>query len=430
MSTDTIAHPTYSDSQMVVATLRSIPNSAPWLGQTTYLVDQSGHTTAVLAQTDRPTVGVTLAPVPYTTQTPTSLPSSIVSSLPSGWAYEGCYNDVTPDERVLSLRQPDNSNLTVQTCVWSCYELGYSISGLENHRQCFCGNAILNGGTLANWDFDCNRSCSGNGTEICGGNDKLSVYSNRTLTTSQSAAAQTSQLTTSTPTIAPTLTGTTPRSPRPVATIAAAVIGAVVGIAIMVVLLILYFRRRTKRNRPRTKFEMQTSHPTQAWPLSDRIPSWEDFMKETEEHHTGLDQSAMLPLERNGSGLGLETSHFGSRFPELRESHERLWHDNQESPHSDWKSSDTYLTPPARYPRRQRGPSRALADQPTSILKRPAPTRTTNTARSRSDHEDEQGSRGIPGTRNLARAKKCVRFGVNQIREFGRSPFIGHGSEP
>ena len=410
MGKETVTNVIYSDSQMVVVTIASLPNTAPWLGQTTFLVDSLGHTTAVLAQTNQPTSGVTLAPVPYTTQAPTLLPSRPASKLPLGWVYEGCYNDVYPPRRVLSLKQPYDSNLTVQACVWSCHQLGYSISGLENSKQCFCGNDILNGGTLADWDFDCNRPCSGNGTQICGGSDKLSIYSNRTLTASQSAPAQTSELTTSaTPTIAPSPTGATARAPRPAATIAGAGIGAIMGITVMVAL-IYCVHRLMKRNRIQIKSRVQKDN-TEAWPLADRVPSWEEFMKDIEGR-----------CDRSTSGLGLKTADFGYRpsLPELRERYEQLRRQKQQLVHIGSIPSDAYFASPARC---------SPPHQPTSILKHPTRDRTTNKAQTILDDEDEGGPMGVPATKNLALAKKCVRFGVNQIREFGRSPFIGHGSD-
>ena len=406
----------YSDSQMVVVTIESIPNSAPWLGQTTYLIDAMGRTIAILAQTDQPTGGVTLAPVPYTTQAQVQapLPSETASTLPSGWAYEGCYND-SIHAPVLSLKQPYDTNLTVQTCVWSCYQQGYSISGLEDRRQCSCGNAILNGGTLADWDFDCNTTCSGNEEEICGGTKKLSIYSNRTLTISQSLPGQSSELTNVAPTVAPSPTAAISRTSIPTGTIAGAVVAAATGITLAVAL-IFCIRRRIKRNHVQWESRMQTSpYYTQTWQLADRVSSWEDFTKES---------------EANSHGLGLRCANFGSyhSFPELKARHEQLRRTQQPSSHVGFESADRHLASPARYPGSQRAPSRTPLDPPTSILKTPTPTKLTNKARAVLVGEDEQDPRLVPSIKNLGLAKKCVRFGRNQIREFSRSPFLSHGS--
>ena len=406
----------YSDSQMVVVNLESIPDSAPWLGQTIYLIGPMGHTTAFLAQTDQPTIGVTLAPVPYTTQAQAQapLPSETPSSLPLGWAYEGCYNDWLP-ARVLSLEQPYNTNLTVQTCVWSCYQLGYFVSDLEDGKKCFCGNDILNGGTLADWDFDCNTTCSGNENEICGGRKSMSIYSNRTLTISQSVPAQSSELTNVAPSMAPSSTAAISRTPIPAGTIAGAVIAAVMGITLAVALIFLV-RRRIKRNHFPTTSSMQKSpNNTQGWQLADRVASWGDSTKET---------------EANSHGLGLRSANFDSyhSLPEMRERDERLRRKQLPSSHVSFGSGDRRLEYTTTYPRPQRAPSRAPLDPPTSILKNPTPTKPTNKARRTLAGEDEQDPEALPSTKNLGLAKKCVHFGRNQIREFGQSPFLSYGS--
>lgn len=56
----------YTDSFMVVIDIGEPPTLSPWLEETTYLIDSSGHTTAMVAQTDQPTAGVALQPVPFT----------------------------------------------------------------------------------------------------------------------------------------------------------------------------------------------------------------------------------------------------------------------------------------------------------------------------------------------------------------------------
>lgn len=425
MGTSTI----YSNSQLVVIDIGSVAATAPWLGQTTYLIDKSGHTTAVLAQTDQPTQGVTLKPVPYTTQVQTALPSTTAGDLPSGWTYRGCYIDY-PHSRVLPVEQPGNTKLTVQSCVSTCYQLGYSVSSLGSSTQCFCGNGIHNGGTLAPSDSDCNLPCSGNAKEVCGAGNRQSVYSNATLTSIQPAAVQTSRPTTTAPSIAQSPTGATSRTPIAV-TVAAAVIGVLAGIAI-VVALVYYLRRRMRSTRPRTKSLPQISQDTaHSWPPADQVPSWEVFVRATEEYYARFGECATHFSEGKGLGLGLGRNQAVSRpsIPELREKYERLQLNSQITAQARSKSSNTYDTLPAGYSPPTKAPVQAHLGQPTSILKHPAPTEIANMAHGMLETEDERGARGISATRNLALAKKGVRFGVNQIREFGRSPFMGHGSE-
>lgn len=56
----------YTDPYMVVVDIGVVNPTEAWLQETTYLIDQAGSTTAMIAQTDQPTMGVSLQPVPFT----------------------------------------------------------------------------------------------------------------------------------------------------------------------------------------------------------------------------------------------------------------------------------------------------------------------------------------------------------------------------
>ncbi len=81
----------YTDPYQIVIDIGGVPPTQQWLQETTYLIDQAGHTTAMIAQTDRPTRGVSLQPVPFTPvhagvapSAPTSSPISTDSHAKSG----------------------------------------------------------------------------------------------------------------------------------------------------------------------------------------------------------------------------------------------------------------------------------------------------------------------------------------------------------
>ena len=152
----------------------------------------SSSTKAASSVTPSATIKTTSSVASLTSSAPATS-TSTASGLPSGWAYKGCYID-NANGRVLPFQLPDNSTLTVEFCVQSCYQLGYSVAGMEYSTQCFCGNAIYSGGTLASSDTDCNMACGGNAKEKCGAGNRLSTYSNGTITTYQPAVAQTSGL--------------------------------------------------------------------------------------------------------------------------------------------------------------------------------------------------------------------------------------------
>lgn len=113
----------------------------------------------------------------------TSTTSTIAAptSLPSGWAYKGCWVD-NNNGRAMSFQQPDDNQLTVESCVSACSKAGYSVAGMEYAYQCFCDNFLRNGATNAS-EADCSTSCAGNAGEKCGAGNRLSVYSNNTVLT-------------------------------------------------------------------------------------------------------------------------------------------------------------------------------------------------------------------------------------------------------
>ena len=337
----------YSDAQYVIVDIGSAPATAPWLKQTTYLIDSSGQTTAFLAQTGPAKPGVTLTAVPYTKSQPTQ--GLTITPVP--------YKSSQSTKGVTATTVPDTSSAQVFTL----------------------SSAVPFG-----------------------------LPQGPTTTSPASTQHQTKA---------------SPQTPRNVV-VDAAVIGVLAGIAI-VVALVYYTRRRIRLRRLETKRLLQTSEDTaEEWTPVHELPHWDMFVKETQQYHTRSKESAMDFREGNGVGLGIERNQVVSwpSIPELREKNEQLARSRS-------GSSNTYIQRPAGYPLPAKPPTQANIGQPTSILKRPATNGIANVAQGVVGNEDERGPRRISATRNIARAKKGVRFGVNQIREFGRSPFIGHGSE-
>jgi hypothetical protein len=92
--------------------------------------------------------------------------------------YGGCYSD-TGSTRALDIMAYDNSANTIEMCTDTCVSKGYTIAGLEFGSQCYCGKQ-LKAGTTKVIENSCTTACSGNSTEICGNNNRLSVFSNGT----------------------------------------------------------------------------------------------------------------------------------------------------------------------------------------------------------------------------------------------------------
>ena len=67
-----------------------------------------------------------------------------------------------------------NDHVTVHNCKEFCLNFGYAFAGVENARECFCGQTPP---TELIQDSECDRECKGDNTQICGGSWALNVYS-------------------------------------------------------------------------------------------------------------------------------------------------------------------------------------------------------------------------------------------------------------
>ncbi|KAH9946755.1 hypothetical protein B0H21DRAFT_388973 [Amylocystis lapponica] len=97
------------------------------------------------------------------------------STLPSGWREIGCYTDNTASRTLTGAYYTSTTNMTVESCVDYCNSQSYIYAGVEYAQECYCGNALDNGGSSA-IASDCNSPCTGNADEICGAGDFLSLY--------------------------------------------------------------------------------------------------------------------------------------------------------------------------------------------------------------------------------------------------------------
>jgi hypothetical protein len=92
-----------------------------------------------------------------------------VCSQPTGslgcW-YEGTRGRALP----LQYIAPD---MTVAKCAAYC--AAYAFYGLEYADECYCGNAIINGAYQTEASA-CDTPCGGNSSQVCGGNNLLSIY--------------------------------------------------------------------------------------------------------------------------------------------------------------------------------------------------------------------------------------------------------------
>lgn len=110
----------------------------------------------------------------------TMVAGSAATALPPGWTSKGCWVD-SVNGRILPTQAPSDNTMTTESCVASCIANGFSVAGTEYGAQCFCGNEIIEGGTLDTANPNgCNMACAGDANEICGGPNRMDIYSNIT----------------------------------------------------------------------------------------------------------------------------------------------------------------------------------------------------------------------------------------------------------
>ncbi|PVF94000.1 WSC-domain-containing protein [Serendipita vermifera] len=67
--------------------------------------------------------------------------------------------------------------MTVQKCIEGCKAAGFSSAGVEFGRECYCDNVTYPPGQSENWN-ECNMPCLGDGSQLCGGPDRILIYHN------------------------------------------------------------------------------------------------------------------------------------------------------------------------------------------------------------------------------------------------------------
>ncbi|KAL0943138.1 WSC domain-containing protein [Colletotrichum truncatum] len=113
----------------------------------------------------------------------------------SGYHYLGCFTD-NPGARTLNVPMTIDGGVTAANCLAACSKNNYLYAGVEYSSECYCGNNLLNGGGLASdGEKQCDMLCAGDSKFICGGPNRLNIYTldNPPLATSSSSAALASE---------------------------------------------------------------------------------------------------------------------------------------------------------------------------------------------------------------------------------------------
>ena len=85
--------------------------------------------------------------------------------------YVGCFVD-SADRLLTGPLKEDWSGMTVDMCRTFCQD--YTYAGLEYYGQCYCGDAVATSSQTA--EGECDTSCAGDSSAMCGGGWRLSVY--------------------------------------------------------------------------------------------------------------------------------------------------------------------------------------------------------------------------------------------------------------
>lgn len=108
----------------------------------------------------------------YHDPTATPIPATILD-----YTYEGCYEDSVAS-RILPDLIYHGHDMTLALCAEKCSAAGYEYFGVEFSQECFCGHELADGSApAAGGDIECFMPCAGLGTQICGGPQRLTLYS-------------------------------------------------------------------------------------------------------------------------------------------------------------------------------------------------------------------------------------------------------------
>ncbi|KAF7930040.1 hypothetical protein BELL_0253g00090 [Botrytis elliptica] len=102
---------------------------------------------------------------------------TVDSTTISDYTPMGCYSDLGPNGRTLAWKQDQilDADLTIEACLQACKEGGYAFAGVEYSQECYCG-VVLGNGTAKVDESNCQMTCNGNTTELCGGAANLYLY--------------------------------------------------------------------------------------------------------------------------------------------------------------------------------------------------------------------------------------------------------------
>ncbi|EAA34781.3 WSC-domain-containing protein [Neurospora crassa] len=124
-----------------------------------------------------------------TSSTLSSPTTATIAAGTDGYKYIGCYNETTAGlsgtggsgTRALygGINEVLPGVMTVEKCLGFCKggleKKGYRFAGLEYSRECWCASQLFSLSSKVA-DAECNLSCDGDASQVCGGSLRISVY--------------------------------------------------------------------------------------------------------------------------------------------------------------------------------------------------------------------------------------------------------------
>ncbi|EPS39555.1 hypothetical protein H072_6644 [Dactylellina haptotyla CBS 200.50] len=158
--------------------------------------------------TSTTTTSSTSSSASSSTITTSAAPAPTIVSTYGSFAFQGCWTDRTDNRALAGWGLDPAADMTVEKCIDFCAPTKQYV-GVEDGRECWCGNDILSGTTTQN--TDCSTPCGGAPGEICGGPARLALYKKVTTssTSSISSTSSTTSRTTTSSTLSTTISTTT-----------------------------------------------------------------------------------------------------------------------------------------------------------------------------------------------------------------------------
>lgn len=120
---------------------------------------------------------------PYPDPAQSTIPSTAALSNTNVYAgnmtYAGCFTNQEPvTPAALPNSMFDDAVNSIEDCTNACNDNGPRIAGMMNATQCLCGNALNKASAVSVVDSACRLACPNNAEQICGAEERVSVYSN------------------------------------------------------------------------------------------------------------------------------------------------------------------------------------------------------------------------------------------------------------